>query len=96
MYVEWLLPGHVRNLQAQRIEPGPGLNLFNGRNASGKTALLESLYLLGRARSFRTPRIREVIERHQDSLYVSAGLVYPDPGLHVSTGIEKGRGQISI
>lgn len=96
MYVEWLLPGHVRNLQAQRIEPGPGLNLFNGRNASGKTALLESLYLLGRARSFRTPRIREVIERNQDSLYVSAGLVYPDPGLHVSTGIEKGRGQITI
>ncbi len=96
MYLEWLQPGQVRNLQQTRIEPGPGLNIFTGRNASGKTAILESLYLLGRARSFRTPRIREVINKGQDSLQVSAGVAYCRSGLHVTTGIEKGRGQVTI
>lgn len=96
MYLEWLQAGHVRNLQRIRVEPGPGLNVFTGQNASGKTAVLESLYLLGRARSFRTPRIQEVVNRECRTLYVSAGVAYIRSGLHVTTGIEKGRGQVTI
>ncbi|MEX2525559.1 MAG: DNA replication/repair protein RecF [Gammaproteobacteria bacterium] len=96
MYLEWLQTGNVRNLQQIRIDPGPGLNIFTGRNASGKTAILESLYLLGRARSFRTPRIQEVISREQETLHVSAGVMYSSSGLRVTTGLEKGRGQVTI
>ena len=36
------------------VELGPGLNVFVGRNAQGKTCLLEAVALLARGRSFRT------------------------------------------
>jgi DNA replication and repair protein RecF len=96
MYLEWLRIQHVRNLGQSRIDPGPGLNVFTGPNASGKTAILESLYLLARARSFRTARIQEVISRGSNALLVSAGLAYHGSAIRVTTGIEKSHGQVSI
>jgi DNA replication and repair protein RecF len=50
----------VRNLAEKSIRPGPGLNLFVGANGSGKTSLLESCYVLGLGRSFRTHRLARV------------------------------------
>jgi DNA replication and repair protein RecF len=35
------------------IEPGPELNVIAGCNASGKTSLLEAIFILGRGTSFR-------------------------------------------
>lgn len=52
-----------RNLAAVRLEAAAGLNLILGDNAAGKTSLLEAIYLLGRARSFRTTRPAELIRR---------------------------------
>ncbi|MFO1357081.1 DNA replication/repair protein RecF [Plasticicumulans sp.] len=52
-----------RNLAAVRLDCAPGLNLISGDNAAGKTSLLEAVYLLGRARSFRTQRPAELIRR---------------------------------
>ncbi|MCS3903328.1 DNA replication and repair protein RecF [Methylohalomonas lacus] len=63
---------HLRNLDGVSLEPGAGLNIISGANASGKTALLESIYLLARGRSFRTHRIRELISHHQQQLRVTA------------------------
>ena len=40
-----------------------GLNLITGDNGSGKTSLLEAIYLLGRGRSFRTRHTEQLI-RH--------------------------------
>ena len=44
----------LRNIREVRLELGPGLNVFVGRNAQGKTSLLEAVALLARGRSFRT------------------------------------------
>src|SRR5437867_13202310 len=38
-----------------------GLNLITGANGQGKTSVLEAIYLLGTTRSFRTPRLSEVV-----------------------------------
>jgi DNA replication and repair protein RecF len=51
----------VRNLRAVDIEPSPSLNVVCGDNGQGKTSLLEALYLAATSRSFRTPRLREMI-----------------------------------
>lgn len=53
----------VRNLEGQRIEFVPGLNVVSGRNAQGKSSLLEAVYLLGTTRSFRTERPEQAV-RH--------------------------------
>lgn len=50
-----------RNLEGT-LEFGPGLNIFYGDNAQGKTGWLEAIYLLGCTKSFRTSQLRDVIK----------------------------------
>jgi DNA replication and repair protein RecF len=63
---------NVRNIREQSITPSPTFNFIYGKNASGKSALIEAIFLLGRAKSFRTSSIKSVISFEQDSLIVSA------------------------
>ncbi len=56
---------NVRNLREIAIEPAERLNLIYGKNASGKTSLLESLYVLSRGKSFRTNQIRHLARKGQ-------------------------------
>lgn len=62
----------VRNIRSASILPSPAINLITGLNASGKSSLLEAIFILGRARSFRTNHIKQAICFDQHSLIVSA------------------------
>lgn len=95
MRIEYFLAQNVRNLTNIELEPGPLLNFFIGPNASGKTALLEAVYILSRGRSFRTPRMAEVIQHHKSSLIVAADL-RQSPAKTIRTGIEKLPGKTII
>jgi DNA replication and repair protein RecF len=46
---------NFRCITAAELQFSARLNVFTGPNGAGKTSLLEALYCLGRARSFRTP-----------------------------------------
>lgn len=87
MNLKQLRVQHVRNLSSVDIEPCSGLNVFYGANASGKTSLLESIAILGTARSFRTNKIKQIIQYQQDGLTVF-GLM-SDGNVTVPMGIEK-------
>ena len=54
---------NLRQIELKKIKPKNGLNLITGNNGSGKTTILEALYILTHGRSFRyresTPLIRE-------------------------------------
>ena len=65
----------VRNILKQSIHPSPTINFIVGENASGKSALIEALFILGRAKSFRSTSIKSVISFNQDFLIVSAQTV---------------------
>ncbi|MDQ2872956.1 MAG: DNA replication/repair protein RecF [Candidatus Eremiobacteraeota bacterium] len=52
---------NVRNYAALDFEPAPGLNVFVGANAQGKSNLLEAISLLGTGKSFRTNRESDLI-----------------------------------
>ena len=58
-----------RCLQLADIHPDPQFTLISGQNASGKTSLLEAIYVLGRGRSFRTRRLEHLI-RHGSTRFV--------------------------
>jgi DNA replication and repair protein RecF len=62
----------VRNIRTASITPSPTLNLIIGPNASGKSSLLEAIFILGRARSFRTTHIKQAIAFEQAQLLVTA------------------------
>jgi DNA replication and repair protein RecF len=52
---------NFRNLRDVAVEVPPGGSFIIGRNAQGKTNLLESIYYLGTMKSFRTRREAELI-----------------------------------
>ena len=56
---------NLRCLDSVDIEPGAN-NLIVGENASGKTSLLEAIFILGRGRSFRTAGRNGLIRDGQD------------------------------
>jgi len=64
----------VRNIENIKFQPSPKLNIIVGPNGSGKTSLLESLYILSRARSFRTQNIAKVLSYKKQNLVVYAQL----------------------
>jgi len=72
MYLTQLDIRQVRNLQDVKIKPSKRCNYIYGANASGKTSVLEAIYLLSIARSFRTTHIKHVISHDQPSLQVFA------------------------
>jgi len=61
---------HLRCLEHASLELHPGHNLVWGSNASGKTSLLEAIFLLGRGRSFRTRNSERLVRHDQDRLIV--------------------------
>jgi DNA replication and repair protein RecF len=67
----------VRSLKEAAMEFGPRLNLIHGANGSGKTSILESVFLVGRGRSFRTRHTDQLISRGGASLQLFAQTLEP-------------------
>ncbi|MCG6935552.1 MAG: DNA replication/repair protein RecF [Proteobacteria bacterium] len=64
----------VRNLVKVTLNPASGANLIFGENASGKTTLLESVYVLAHARSFRTHHLNNLIQNGNEEFKLFAEL----------------------
>jgi DNA replication and repair protein RecF len=60
----------LRCIEHAELHLHPGHNLIWGGNGSGKTSLLESIFLLGRGRSFRTRNSERLIRHGRDRLVV--------------------------
>ena len=50
-----------RNVALARVELSPGINVLWGKNAQGKSNILEGIYYFARGRSFRGVRERELV-----------------------------------
>jgi DNA replication and repair protein RecF len=83
---------NLRNLAEIDIYPAPKLNFFIGKNASGKTSLLEAIYLLGTARTFRTQKGSRLIAHGKSDLTVF-GQIYSTIDHRI--GIKKSSDQIN-
>jgi DNA replication and repair protein RecF len=57
-----------RNIRQATIAPSSSLNLVIGENGSGKTSLLEAIYLLAMGRSFRSRFLKQVVNEQADTL----------------------------
>jgi DNA replication and repair protein RecF len=77
-----------RCLQKAEIDLDDRFTLVSGPNATGKTSLLEAIYLLGRGRSFRTRRLDHLI-RHGCERFIVFGEVQGKER-QVALGVEGG------
>jgi len=62
----------------EQLALGPTRNYLFGPNGAGKTSLLETIHLLGRGRSFRTRRSRQLIRHGAQSFSVSGTTIDPE------------------
>ena len=72
VWVRQLRIRDLRNIQDETVNLHPGLNVFFGRNAQGKTSLLEAVGLVARGRSFRTDDAPSLIRRGAGGLVARA------------------------
>ncbi len=94
MYLSRLLLTDFRNYRQLEVSLGPGLFLFHGENAQGKTNLLEAVSMLATATSFHASSDREVVnwlapdhiarldgtvQRHGDSIQLEMLIIDPSP-----------------
>lgn len=63
---------NLRNIASARLNLHPQRNIFYGANGSGKTSLLEAIYLLSSGHSFRTREISPLIKDDEQILTVFA------------------------
>jgi DNA replication and repair protein RecF len=52
-----------RNYSELELEPAPGLNVYVGANAQGKSNLLEGIAMLGTGKSFRTAHDADIVRK---------------------------------
>ena len=64
-----------RNYGGVTARFGDGVNVITGRNAQGKTNLLEAVYFLAAGRSFRPGNNKDLISWESDSACIRAGVV---------------------
>jgi len=60
MKVKQLELYNFRNYLLTKVEFGEGLNVIEGKNAQGKTNLIEAIYFCAVGKSFRATREKEV------------------------------------
>lgn len=85
MYLNRIRLENYRNISAAEISLNRNISVFYGLNGQGKTNFLESVYLLGSGRSFRTAKIHELIHHGQNESVLRAEI-----------GSEKINSQISL
>ena len=56
-----------RNLRSTTLDFDPRFNLIAGENGSGKTSLLEAIYVLCQAHSFRTHQLKQCINHNKSN-----------------------------
>ncbi|MEO0423766.1 MAG: DNA replication/repair protein RecF [Pseudomonadota bacterium] len=71
---------HFRCLRDLKLEFSPGTNVLYGDNGAGKTSVLEAIYLLGRARSFRASSLDHLVTKDTQGLAVRGSVLDGDGG----------------
>jgi DNA replication and repair protein RecF len=78
---------NLRCIEQARLCFAPGLNLIYGDNAAGKTSLLEAIFFLAHARSFRETTL-DALPRHGSEVLRISGQIVAD-GRNMPIGVER-------
>ncbi|WP_096438045.1 DNA replication/repair protein RecF [Alteribacter populi] len=83
MQIDQLTVKNYRNYPAVNLTFENEVNVIIGENAQGKTNLMEAIYVLGMAKSHRTPRDKELIRWDEDFAKIEGKLTKRTGPLHM-------------
>ncbi|OCG00327.1 DNA replication/repair protein RecF [Gilliamella sp. wkB112] len=81
---------HFRNIDYAELILSPNFNFIVGNNGSGKTSLLEAIYMLGHGRSFRHIQSNRIIQHDHPELVLYSKIESSNNQTH-SIGLSKTR-----
>ena len=93
MKVEKVVLENFRNYTKQEITFLDGLNVICGLNASGKTNLMESIFVAAIGRSPRTKNEKEMIKMGEDRAYIHLNLEKKFRSHQINVEIDKAEGK---
>lgn len=97
MYLKHLELSNFRNYKSLNLELKPGLNIFIGKNAQGKTNLVESIYYLSCGSSYRTVDNKEAISWDDEIAIVRSRVKIKDKETFIEIFLpSKGRRKIRV
>lgn len=68
MYIEEIVFNNFRNIRTNKITLSKNFNVLYGKNAQGKTSVIEAIYFLSTGKSFRTRKVLEQIKEGEKTL----------------------------
>ncbi|MCU4675815.1 DNA replication and repair protein RecF [Catenovulum sp. 2E275] len=72
MYISKLAIHRLRCINKMEVVPHSSCNIIVGENGSGKTSILEAIYMLGFGRTFRKSKTAELVQFDQNDLTIFA------------------------
>ena len=75
MFIKRITLYNYRNHKSKEIQFDPGINVITGANASGKTNIVESIYYLSLARSFRGVDDDELIKNNEEYSEIDSEII---------------------
>ena len=70
MWIKKIKIYNIRNYKNEEINLEKNINIFYGKNAQGKTNIIEAIYLCGLGKSFRTNKDKEMIKLNENNSFV--------------------------
>ena len=89
MIVKNLSIRYFRNHTSKEFTFNPGINIITGPNASGKTNIVEAVYYLSLARSFRGVDDDELITKNMDHAEINATVIEGEIKRHIRILVTK-------
>ena len=96
MFLNKLKAENFRNYSSLDLGFSPDINIFFGRNAQGKTNLLEAISLLALGRSFRTKKEEELIRWDTEHCYTVGEFLGSELDTRIEIGIGRGEKKVKI
>jgi DNA replication and repair protein RecF len=86
----------LRNIKEAALELHPRINVLVGRNAQGKTSVLEAVGLLARGRSFRTDTVHALIRHGAPALSARASTASASRESRLEVELQAGRRRLRV
>jgi DNA replication and repair protein RecF len=96
MWLRSLSADRLRNLRSVDLGLTAGLTLVTGRNGHGKTSILEAVYLLSTAHSFRTRKLGELVAWDGGPLKVAGEIAGLATDTRVDLAVDQGEKRLFV